>query len=54
MQELKVNVRIPHIVITGRDAPDTLVDIADMVHEIVEVKHPWRTAQIPAQPMIEY
>jgi len=54
IEELKEGVGIPHIVITGRDAPDALVDIADMVHEIVEIKHPWRTAQIPAQPMIEY
>lgn len=54
LKELKAKVRIPHIVVTGRDAPDALIDIADMVHEIVEIKHPWRTAQIPAQPMIEY
>ena len=35
LKELKAKVRIPHIVVTGRDAPDALIDIADMVHEIV-------------------
>lgn len=54
IEALKGKVKTPHIVITGRDAPEGLVDIADMVHEIVEIKHPWRTAQIPAQPMIEF
>lgn len=44
----------PHIVITGRDAPSPLVNLADMVHEIVEVKHPWRTARVKAQKCIEF
>ena len=43
-----------HIVITGRDAPADLVDVADMVHELVEIKHPWRTKKIGAQRCIEY
>ena len=43
-----------HIVITGRDAPKELVDAADMVHEVVEVKHPWRTSGVAAQRCIEY
>lgn len=45
---------IPHVVITGRDAPSLLVESADMVHEIVEIKHPWRTGRVQAQPCIEY
>lgn len=45
---------LAHIVITGRDAPSLLVDTADMVHEIVEIKHPWRTSKIKAQSCIEY
>jgi cob(I)alamin adenosyltransferase len=44
----------PHIVITGRDAPELLMDAADMVHEIVEITHPWRTAAVPAQACIEF
>ncbi|MDD3942631.1 MAG: cob(I)yrinic acid a,c-diamide adenosyltransferase [Sphaerochaetaceae bacterium] len=44
----------PHVVITGRDAPQRLIDRCDMVHELVEIKHPWRTSSVPAQIMIEY
>lgn len=44
----------PHVVITGRNAPGLLADACDMVHSIVEVKHPWRTAHVKAQAMIEY
>ena len=33
----------PHVVITGRDAPSALVDIADTVSRIDEVKHHFRT-----------
>ena len=29
-----------HVVITGRDAPQALVDVADLVTEMVKVKHP--------------
>ena len=44
----------PHVVITGREAPKELVELADMVHELVEIKHPWRTAKVKAQKCIEY
>lgn len=30
-----------HVVITGRDAPPELVEVADLVSEIVKVKHPY-------------
>ena len=29
-----------HVVITGRDAPQRLVDAADLVTEMTKVKHP--------------
>lgn len=32
-------VGFPHVVVTGRNAPDALVAIADTVSEVVEVKH---------------
>lgn len=31
-----------HVVLTGRDAPPALVEIADLVTEMVEIKHPYR------------
>ncbi|HWO94283.1 MAG TPA: cob(I)yrinic acid a,c-diamide adenosyltransferase, partial [Dehalococcoidia bacterium] len=43
-----------HVVITGRDAPQELIDFADLVTEMREVKHPYRTQGIRAQPGIEF
>ncbi len=42
-----------HIVITGRDAPQPLIDIADLVTEMVKVKHPL-DAGIKGQAGIEW
>ena len=42
-----------HVVITGRDAPQSLVDLADMVTEMKEIKHPLQNG-IKAQKGIEF
>ncbi|HUE81697.1 MAG TPA: cob(I)yrinic acid a,c-diamide adenosyltransferase [Pyrinomonadaceae bacterium] len=42
-----------HIVVTGRDAPPELVEAADLVTEMREIKHPF-TAGIRAQQGIEF
>jgi cob(I)alamin adenosyltransferase len=42
-----------HVVLTGRDAPAELIDAADLVTEMREVKHPFR-AGIKAQPGVEF
>ena len=42
-----------HVVITGRNAPDALVDAADMVTEMGQLKHPFR-AGVKAQAGIEF
>lgn len=42
-----------HVIITGRDAPDELVGYADLVTEMREIKHPYRSG-IKAQPGIEF
>jgi cob(I)alamin adenosyltransferase len=34
-----------HVVVTGRDAPARLVDAADLVSEVVKVKHPFDTGR---------
>ena len=44
----------PHLVITGRNAPDPLIELSDMVSEINEVKHHLSAAGQEALPMIEY
>jgi cob(I)alamin adenosyltransferase len=45
--------RMLHLIITGRNAPAPLVDAADLVTEMREVKHPFR-ANIRAQKGIEF
>ncbi len=41
-----------HVVMTGRDAPEALVEFADLVTEMREVKHPFQDG-IKAQPGID-
>lgn len=43
-----------HLIITGRDAPRALIDFADLVTEMREIKHPLRTQGIRAQKGIEF
>jgi cob(I)alamin adenosyltransferase len=43
-----------HLIITGRDAPQALIDYADLVTEMREIKHPYREQQIKAQKGIEF
>ena len=31
-----------HLVLSGRDAPDWLIEAADLVTEMREIKHPWQ------------
>ncbi len=42
-----------HIIITGRAAPQELIDYADLVTEMREIKHPFAKG-IKAQPGIEF
>ena len=50
-----VSARAPmkHVVITGRNAPQPLIDAADLVTEMAQVKHPFRGG-IKAQAGIEF
>jgi cob(I)alamin adenosyltransferase len=42
-----------HLVVTGRGAPDWLIEMADMVTEMREVKHPYQKG-ILAQKGIDW
>ena len=42
-----------HIIITGRDANDELIDLADLVTEMKEIKHPYQNG-VKATKGIEY
>lgn len=43
-----------HAVLTGRNAPDTLIEAADLVTEMTMVKHPFREQGIKAQIGVEF
>ncbi|MCP1970947.1 cob(I)yrinic acid a,c-diamide adenosyltransferase [Bradyrhizobium elkanii] len=42
-----------HVVLTGRNAKDELIEIADLITEMTLVKHPFRSG-IKAQPGVEF
>jgi len=42
-----------HVVVTGRNAPDEIISIADCVTEMRDIKHPYRSG-IPAQKGIDF
>ncbi|MBJ7408358.1 MAG: cob(I)yrinic acid a,c-diamide adenosyltransferase, partial [Bradyrhizobium sp.] len=42
-----------HVVLTGRNAKDELIEIADLVTEMTLVKHPFRSG-IKAQAGVEF
>ncbi len=43
-----------HVILTGRGAPQPLIDRADLVTEMTLVKHPFREQNVKAQPGIEF
>jgi cob(I)alamin adenosyltransferase len=52
-RRIRVDQPALHIVMTGRDAPAALIDAADLVTEMKEIKHPFN-AGIFAQQGIEF
>ena len=42
-----------HVVVTGRNAKDELIKIADLVTEMTQIKHPFRSG-VKAQVGIEF
>lgn len=44
---------LTHVVLTGRNAPEALIDLADLVTEMTLVKHPFRSG-IKGQPGVEF
>jgi len=42
-----------HVILTGRDAPSEIIELADLVTEMKEIKHPYQ-AGISAQRGIEF
>lgn len=50
---LKTKPEMKHVIITGRNAKEELIDLADLVTEMEMVKHPFRSG-VKAQMGIEY
>lgn len=53
IKELKKKPPLKHVILTGNDAPQELIDIADLVTEMKCIKHPYAQG-IKAQAGIEY
>jgi cob(I)alamin adenosyltransferase len=43
-----------HVVVTGRNAKDELIEAADLVTEMTQIKHPFREQNVKAQVGIEF
>ncbi len=43
-----------HVVVTGRHAPQPLLELADLVSDVRNVKHPYQEQGIKAQRGIEF
>jgi len=43
-----------HVILTGRGAPQSLIERADLVTEMTLIKHPFREQGVKAQPGIEF
>lgn len=52
MTALQERPRMQHVILTGRGAPDALIEYADTVTEMRDIKHAYR-AGVQAQPGIE-
>ncbi len=53
IEALKARPAMLHVIITGRNAPEALMEYADLVTEMNVVKHPYQQG-IKAQPGIEF
>lgn len=54
LEALAAKPHMTHVIITGRNAPEALVGVADLVTEMAQVKHPFREQNVKAQRGIEF
>ena len=54
LEALSARPHMTHVIITGRNAPQPLIDAADLVTEMAQVKHPFREQNVKAQRGIEF
>jgi cob(I)alamin adenosyltransferase len=53
LEVVAARAEMKHVIITGRNAPDALIEAADLVTEMTMVKHPFRSG-VKAQRGIEF
>jgi cob(I)alamin adenosyltransferase len=53
IETLKARPPLKHVIVTGRNAREELIEIADLVTEMEQVKHPFRSG-VKAQAGIEF
>ena len=53
LETLRQRPPLQHVILTGRDAPQELIDFADLATEMREIKHPYK-AGVKAQRGIEF
>ena len=51
---LQARRKMLHVIVTGRNAKDALIDAADLVTEMGQVKHPFREQNVKAQVGVEF
>jgi cob(I)alamin adenosyltransferase len=54
LEALAAKPHMTHVVITGRNAPEALIEVADLVTEMAQVKHPFREQNVKAQKGVEF
>jgi cob(I)alamin adenosyltransferase len=54
IETLAARPAMTHVIVTGRNAPQPLIDAADLVTEMAQVKHPFREQNVKAQAGIEF
>jgi len=54
LEALEGKPHMTHVIATGRNAPQPLIDAADLVTEMTQVKHPFREQNVKAQAGIEF
>jgi len=54
LEVLAERTEMKHVIVTGRNAPQGLIEAADLVTEMALIKHPFREQGVKAQPGIEF
>ena len=54
VEVLRSKPEMKHVIVTGRNAKDEIIEIADLVTEMTQIKHPYRDQGVKAQEGIEF